>query len=183
MTGSDNSVVPKARKENLLVRKLETETVVYDRLRDKAYCLNGMVASVWDACDGRRTVEQISVLLGKAINPSVDNRIVWLAVKQLDKYSLLEKVPGGRFQVPAVSRRDLIRLGLYSTIALPVITAISAPTATQAASAISRDLCKARTQGPAGLGCLGTPCEEKAAPNTFCQPSGGDKCDCKSLLR
>ena len=183
MNGPTDSAVPKARKENLLVRKLETETVVYDRLRDTAFCLNRSVAAVWDACDGRRTVEQISILLKQEVDPSADTAVVWLALKQLDKYSLLEKNQLQRFLIPAISRRDLVRLGLYSAITLPVITAISAPTAAQAASEVSRDTCRARTQGPVGLGCLGTPCAPKEAPNTNCQPSGNDKCDCKSQLK
>src|SRR3954468_21835060 len=125
MNVSNNSIVPMARKENLLIRKLESETMVYDRSCDKAYCLNAVVASVWDACDGRKTIEQVSRLLQQEVDSTVDHRVVWLAIKQLDKHSLLEREAVRSFQIPAISRRDLIRLGLYSAIALPVITAIS----------------------------------------------------------
>jgi hypothetical protein len=181
MDKSNDSAIPKARQENLLIRRLENETIVYDRSRDKAYCLNGMVASVWDACDGRRTVKQISDVLKQEIDPSVDMPVVWLAIKHLDKYSLLEKEASTGFQVPAISRRNLVRSGLYAAMALPVIAAISAPTAAEAASAISLSTCRARKQFPAGSGCLATPCDSSAPANTFCKGiigDSGNQCNC-----
>ena len=40
-------MLPKARQEQLTVRELPDETVVYDLARHKAHCLNPTAALIW----------------------------------------------------------------------------------------------------------------------------------------
>jgi hypothetical protein len=44
--------LPQARTEGLTVRELAEETLVYDKERHKAHCLNRTAACVWKHCDG-----------------------------------------------------------------------------------------------------------------------------------
>ena len=44
--------MPKAKTKRLIVREIDGETLVYDRSRAAASCLNEFVARVWRKCDG-----------------------------------------------------------------------------------------------------------------------------------
>jgi hypothetical protein len=71
--------MPKAKAERLIVREIDSETLVYDRGRDAACCLNEFAASIWRECDGETSVAEIASALGE------DERAVWLALHQLTK--------------------------------------------------------------------------------------------------
>ena len=75
--------MPKAKTERLIVREIDGETLVYDRSRDAASCLNEFAARVWRECDGETSVAAIAAALGE------DERAVWLALHQLTKAQLL----------------------------------------------------------------------------------------------
>ena len=75
--------MPKAKTERLIVREIDGETLVYDRGRDAASCLNEFAARVWRECDGETSVAAIAAALGE------DERAVWLALHQLTKAQLL----------------------------------------------------------------------------------------------
>jgi hypothetical protein len=51
---------PLARKQDLLVRELADEVLVYDLANDEAHCLNETAAFVWMRCDGRNTPRDIA---------------------------------------------------------------------------------------------------------------------------
>ncbi|HJZ82776.1 MAG TPA: PqqD family peptide modification chaperone [Pyrinomonadaceae bacterium] len=53
--------LPRARSENLVIRELDDETLVYDMERDEAHCLNQTAALVWQRCDGRTTATRLRV--------------------------------------------------------------------------------------------------------------------------
>ena len=67
-------LLPKAKTERLIVRDIDGETLVYDRGRDAASCLNEFAARVWRECDGETSVAEIGSALGE------DERAVWLAL-------------------------------------------------------------------------------------------------------
>lgn len=142
---------PTARRDRLIVRELESETLVYDQARNEAHCLNHTAALVWKHCDGRTTVDEIARLLGDELmligdeqQTAVDPKLVWLALAQLRRRRLLlERVPRGATKSaqfsnvgrPRISRRELaLRLGQAMVIALPLITTIAAPQPASAAS-------------------------------------------------
>jgi hypothetical protein len=82
----------------------------------------------------------------------VDADLVWLAVKQLERFHLVE----GPAPTPSVSRRELVLKYAPVALALPVIMSISAPT----------------TAGVASCGGQGAPC---GGSNPPCCPGCG--CD------
>ena len=141
--------MPRAKTERLIVREIDGETVVYDRSRAAASCLNEFAARVWRACDGERSVAAIAAALGE------DERAVWLALHQLTKAQLLtEAVAFPPDMSAAKSRREIgARLGVG---AAAFVASIVAPMPAQAAS------CKTLGEGCVALspGLLGNCCPD-----------------------
>lgn len=127
--------LPKARRDGLIVRELEDETLVYDQERDEAHCLNQTAALVWKYCDGQVSATEIAALVESELQTPVDEQVVWLALAQLRRKRLLtERVPHTR-STPRISRRELAhKLAQAVVIALPLITTIAAPMPASAAS-------------------------------------------------
>lgn len=122
--------LPRALTENLVIRELDDETLVYDMERDEAHCLNQTAALVWKKCDGKTTALQAARALRTKFNASVDPDVVWLAVKQLRRFHLVESV-----KAPRVSRRDLVlKYAPAALVLLPIIVSITSPPPAQAAS-------------------------------------------------
>lgn len=121
----NNSQIPVARKNGLVIQEAGDEVLVYDVERDQAHCLNKTAAFVWRSCDGTRDVSAIADALGREFSQKVDEDLVWLAIDQLSNERLLEReirLAGG------VSRRDAIRkIGLAAAVALPVVAMLSFP--------------------------------------------------------
>jgi hypothetical protein len=99
---------PRAKTERLIVREIDGETLVYDRSRAAASCLNEFAARVWRESDGETSVAEIAAALGE------EERAVWLALHQLTKAQLLtEAVAFPPDMSAAKSRREIgARLGL-----------------------------------------------------------------------
>ncbi len=138
---------PLARKQGLVVRKLADEVLVYDLKTHKAHCLNQSAALVWSHCDGRRSAGEIARVLSSRSETHFTEEVVWLALNQLERFSLLEE----RLEAPQaaanISRRELGRkLGLAGAASLPFILSIVAPLAATAAT----------------CGGVGTPCTTNA---------------------
>src|SRR5256885_6695216 len=96
--------LPRARRDNLIIRELDDETLIYDMDRDEAHCLNHTAALVWEHCDGKTTATQAARSLQSKLATGVDSDLVWLAVKQLQTFHLVEPMQ----RSPSVSRRDLV---------------------------------------------------------------------------
>jgi len=122
--------LPTARRDHLVIRQLDDETLVYDMDRDEAHCLNQTASLIWNHCDGKTTASQAARWLKAELGTPVDNDLIWLAVKQLQQFHLVE--PTKTF--PSVSRRDLVLKYAPVALALPVIMSISAPAPAQAAT-------------------------------------------------
>jgi Coenzyme PQQ synthesis protein D (PqqD) len=136
-----DSLTPTARKDELVIRELADELLVYDLKRHKAHCLNLTAAAVWKQCDGKTSIKAITRSLAKELQAPVDERLVHLALEQLSKFQLLdetETLPPLPSPEPArTSRREMMRtLGAAAAVALPLIVSISAPTSVQAASCV-----------------------------------------------
>lgn len=139
--------LPQARTDNLVIRELDDETLVYDMERDEAHCLNQTAAMVWKECDGRTTVTQAARALKKELDAPVDADLIWLAVKQLQRFHLVETPTNS----PDVSRRKLMLKYAPAILSLPVIMSISAPTPAQTASCVCPSCCP-------GFSCNGSSC-------------------------
>ncbi|HEX8177546.1 MAG TPA: PqqD family protein [Pyrinomonadaceae bacterium] len=128
-------IAPKARSKGLVIKKLADEVLVYDLETNKAHCLNSSAALVWKHCDGRKTISEIAASLERDTLEPFTEEMVWLALNQLGRFSLLQgplKLPP---EASGISRRELIRkLGLTGAVSLPVILSIAAPEAASAAT-------------------------------------------------
>jgi len=123
--------LPRARTEDLVIREMDDETLVYDLLRDEAHCLNTTAASVWRLCDGQATASQAARSLQAKLGRPIDTDFVWLAVKQLKRFHLVLDTE----KLPSVSRRALVlRYAPAALALLPVIVSITSPRPAQAAS-------------------------------------------------
>jgi len=140
---NERELLPLARAEALVIKELEDEVLVYDLERNKAHCLNRMAAAVWKHCDGKMAVADIARRLESELKTPVDIEVVRLALRQLDKFHLLQKRATMPYLQHGLSRRELVRRIGVAAVLLPTIISISAPTAKAQAS------CK-----PLGATCL-----------------------------
>src|SRR5882672_2710045 len=123
-------LLPCSRTDNLVIRELDDETLVYDSERNEAHCLNQTAALVWKQCNGKTTAAQAAQFLQSSLNVVVDADLIWLAVRQLERFRLVEPASKSR----SVSRRKLILKYAPAALALPAIMSITAPTPAQSAS-------------------------------------------------
>ncbi len=128
------AALPRARKDGLVVKELPNETLVYDLERDEAHCLNQTAALVWKRCDGKTTVTKMVGLLREKLDTSVNADVVWLAVKQLRHFHLVDSYEEETVAMRSVSRRNLVLKYAPAALVLPLIMSISAPTAAQAST-------------------------------------------------
>ena len=133
---------PQARTAKLIIRQLAAETLIYDEAQHQALCLNETAAFLFQHCDGKTPASVLAAKLETHFNIAVGEEVVHLGLTQLSKAGLLRE----RVQTPravVMSRRRLMkRAGVAAAISLPLVTAIIAPTAAQAA-----------TQGGTGASC------------------------------
>lgn len=156
---------PFSRKENIVVQDIDGEILIYDLIENKAFCLNQTTALVWQACDGRRSIAEITDLVGKQLNSQVGEDIIWLALDLLSKENLVSENYKITEKFAGFSRREVIRkIGLTSVVALPLITSLVAPLAVSANSACfsgGNCLCNAPSAGRVGQICTASvPCTD-----------------------
>jgi hypothetical protein len=141
---------PTARTAELLVEELGEELLIYDQRSDRVHCLSSAVCSVWRACDGETSVEQ----LASALN--MESELVERALGELEGCDLLDADVAGLTRREATTR--LARMGAAAAAA-PLIYSIAAPTPALAVTAC----------GTGRLGCLGF----TSSKGALCPTSGG----------
>lgn len=173
----------KHRKEEVIVEPVLEELVVYDLERRKCHALNETATKIWHHCDGNHTVADIAHEFQRAsdITPEQAEKITWLGVNQIDKAGLLQDTPGETLdRQRGLTRRHLLQ-ALGGVLILPVVTSLSAPTPSQAATAvvpcpIDCNLCEADNSGiyctnaggGGGSGCNEQPCGQNQSL-CFCE--------------
>lgn len=126
---------PQSRKADIVILELDGEVLIYDEKIDKAFNLNKTSALVWELCDGKHSLSDISRLLGEKLNADVDDGLVWLALEQLRQENLIENEVALPDSLVGLSRRQAIRkVGLAAAITLPFISSLVAPTPLHAQS-------------------------------------------------
>ena len=126
-------LLPVARTQNLIIKELPDETLIYDLESDQAHCLNLTAALAWKNCDGSHSIADLTQLLIVRLGVDVAEDVVWLALGQLGKFDLLLQSPAAPHAAD-LTRRQLARhLGL-AALSLPLIASICSPTAAQSAS-------------------------------------------------
>jgi hypothetical protein len=162
---SAGNACPRARTDGLIVESIGEELLVYDSKTSRAHSLNDSAAAVFRACDGTRSVEQITQGTG------LDSDQVGLAMADLAKSGLLE---GYAEPFERVSRRTVIRrlavAGAGIGVAAPVIRSITAPSPALAVSATHKGHAgQPCTAASAGNGYQSTGC----VGGSYCNPSPG----------
>ena len=149
----DSSQRPIARKSGLVVQEMPDEVLVYDLNTNKAHCLNQTAATVWQACDGNKSISDIAANFGDG-----NEDLVWLAIDQLSENNLLETQVASKFK--GQSRREVIKkIGLASIVAVPVIASLVAPQnalAAQSCACVSPGDCLTQTSCPSTTNCNGS---------------------------
>ena len=103
------SLVPKARHNDLVVQELGDEVLVYDLKLHQAHCLNRTAALIWEHCDGKQTVWGLARLLEQKLGVVTDEEVVWLGLRQLNKFHLLQERMAPSAGPERISRRELGR--------------------------------------------------------------------------
>src|SRR4028118_2223687 len=127
---------PQRRKaDDIVITEFDGEVLVYDLKTNKAFNLNKTSSLIWEWCDGKHSLSEISRLLGEKLNADVDVGLVWLALEQLRQENLIENEVVLPESLVGLSRRQAIRkVGLAAVITLPFISSLVAPTAMHAQS-------------------------------------------------
>jgi hypothetical protein len=111
--------------------------LLYDLKSHQAHCLNRAAALIWEHCDRKQTVGELARLLEQELGVETGEEVVWLGLRQLNKYHLLQEQMAPGAGPERISRRELgRRLGAATALSLPLIASVAAPTAAQAASGL-----------------------------------------------
>ena len=158
---------PAARKGGLTITGLDDEILVYDPETMRASCLNSFAAEVLALCDGQRSAPEIARDLPF---DNVDERVVWLALADLEKAQLLQDRSSfaSNVHVPTNRRTFMKQLGLGSAVAMPIVAGIVLPTPAQAATCVPRSgICVDESECCNRAGC--TKAEFPMSPDFHCE--------------
>ena len=124
----------KPKRKDAIVRQLSDEFLVYDKETNRAHCLNRTASDVWRLCNGEKSVAEIIRTMKQSKSP-VDEKVIWMAIRRLQKSGLLLTRNFSAREQMLLSRRTVLRkMGVASTLAWPVVTSILVPTPVEAAS-------------------------------------------------
>lgn len=151
-----SDIRPLARADELVVRDMDSEVLVYDLNKDEAITLNPFAAAVWRASDGIRDVDALTAKLHDEMpGDLVTEDSVWRALDMLSRCDLLQEP----VSPPAYrSRRDMVRALGKGAIAVPIVAMITVPTAAQGASCgcSSPGDCITQVSCPSTVNCNGS---------------------------
>jgi Coenzyme PQQ synthesis protein D (PqqD) len=137
----------KPKRLDVFSREVMDELLIYDERTHLGHCLNWTAAAVWRACDGERTIADITRHLQAQVNPDIDEQTVRITLSKLKSAGLLldENIPA---EGETLSRREVMRrIGTITALALPVVTTMLMPTPARAASCFPPvHACNANTQ-------------------------------------
>lgn len=125
------TILPKSREAQIVVQEIESEILIYDLNINKAFALNETAATVYRACDGKTSFDELK------LKSKFTDEIIFLALDELKKDNLLKENDSYNSPFVGMNRREIIRqVGLASMIALPVIASLVAPTSAMAQSIV-----------------------------------------------
>ncbi len=157
-----------ARTEDIVVQESGNELLIYDLKINKAYCLNETSALVWQLCDGKNTVSEISDKISAQLRTLASEDLVWLALDQFNKDGLLEDGEMVVSHFAGVSRREIVKkIGFVSVVALPIVSSIIVPTGANAQSCLPPGAFLATLPPGACVGVGGPPVNNVACCSGF----------------
>ena len=136
LSTDESKVLPRARVKDLVVQKMENETLVYDLKTDKAHHLNSTMSIVWSKCDGNSPMDELSIALEAELDTKIGADFIELALEELNKSSLLEGV-GAKAGGIEVSRRKVLLRYALPAIAAPVVMSLVSPASAQMGSCLA----------------------------------------------
>jgi hypothetical protein len=117
-------------RNQLLVRKVGDEVIIYDRNTQKAHCLTNIAASVWQLWGAQKSVHEICVALEQP-----DEQKIWAILSELRSAGLLINPITRTADDNRLSRRELVKkAGVGIALAAPFLTSIIVPPPASAAS-------------------------------------------------
>ena len=124
---------PKVRRDELTIREVGQELVLYDARHQCAHRLNKAAAPILQASDGTRTVDQIALLLSQDLDIKERSELVWMTLQDLSQADLLTAaiIPPGNSDR---TRRNLLHKAAMIGLALPVVESVIAHSAKAHAS-------------------------------------------------
>lgn len=117
-------------RNDLLIRKVGDEVIVYDGENHTAHRLNGIAASVWQLLGDHKSVREICDALDQK-----DEELVCAILSEFQKSGLLTKIGSPLTYKNLISRRDLVkRIGASVALAAPFVTSVIVPSPASATS-------------------------------------------------
>jgi hypothetical protein len=113
---------------------LPDETLVYDRLRHKAHCLNATASLVWRHCDGQTSIVDLARIVTGETGSSATIEVVTLALEQLANRHLLDEAPAPLQSAERLSRRDALKKLAVTAVVLPLVLTVTPRLAAQTLS-------------------------------------------------
>ena len=101
--------VPKSRQQNIVVQEVNGELLIYDLNLNKALCLNRPSALIWEACDGERSISEITKIVGEKLKTEINEDFTWLALDKLKKENLMVNPEEITQNFNGLTRREVIR--------------------------------------------------------------------------
>lgn len=145
---------PLALSDGIISQDYGNEILIYNLKSNKMFHLNETSFLVWQACDGKSSIEQISREISQKLRTYTSEEIVWLALQQLQQNELLVQDMKLDSDLKKISRREVIKkAGLATMVAFPLITSVAAPSAVSAASGSPNAACTSNCGGALGLVC------------------------------
>ena len=159
-------MLPVARRDKLTVRELPDETLIYDRERSKAHCLNRTAAFIWRHCDGHTSLRGLAALVEKELRIEQAEAVVRLALEQLSTRALLEEPVTPLSAAQRLSRRDALRTVAVAAAVIPVVMTLTARSAR--AQSFSGGQCRSSAECPIPNECLTSFCSQPGTPRSRC---------------
>lgn len=178
---------PISRSNNIILQEIADEVLIYDLEVNKAFCLNETSAMIWQECNGKQSVTEISQKLSRKLKTNISKEIVWLAISQFKTDGLLKNDDEIGTPFDGLTRREVVKkIGFASMIALPTIASVVAPNAVQAQSAVCSCASTTANSRPPGCSCsldtqccsgvcfLNATCQDLPVVGAACCPAAGN---------
>src|SRR6266513_4219364 len=78
------------QQRKLIARTIGDELLLFDEETSTAHCLNGIAGEMWTACEGRRSVIEVTEML-RPRWPDIEEEVVWASLSKLAGAGLLEE--------------------------------------------------------------------------------------------
>jgi len=149
---------PKARNRDLLIEDVGDELLIFDIGSNRAHCLNGSAAAIWQHCDGTRSIATLAEHLFPGLEPTDGQRLIGVGVARLRRRRLVENSTTDASV--DLSKRHMVKkmaiLAAAAGFAAPIVSSVLAPTPAHAFTCLGRGMpCMANGQCCSGL-CSGT---------------------------